>query len=236
MFRYAIFDFDGTLADTGAGVFASVQYALRSMGEPELDSETLKYFIGPPLETSFSVKCGLDSERCHEAVEKYREYYSTKGIYELEFFPSTLSTLRELKAAGVKTAVGSSKPELFINCILEHFGISDLFDFVSGATFGEPHADKTVIINRAVNGLGVENLTDAVMVGDRSFDIDGAHGVGLKCIGVLEGGYGDENEFKTAGADWIVDTLADVKDIILNDSKTEQSFGVPAEDELGFFF
>ena len=51
MFRYAIFDFDGTLADTGAGVFASVQYALRSMGEPELDSETLKYFIGPPLET-----------------------------------------------------------------------------------------------------------------------------------------------------------------------------------------
>ena len=113
MFRYAIFDFDGTLADTGAGVFASVQYALRSMGEPELDSETLKYFIGPPLETSFFVKCGLDSERCHEAVEKYREYYSTKGIYELEFFPSTLQTLRELKAAGVKTAVGSSKPELF---------------------------------------------------------------------------------------------------------------------------
>lgn len=215
MFRYAIFDFDGTLADTGAGVFASVQYALRSMGEPELDSETLKYFIGPPLETSFSVKCGLDSERCHEAVEKYREYYSTKGIYELEFFPSTLQTLRELKAAGVKTAVGSSKPELFINRILEHFGISDLFDFVSGATFGEPHADKTVIISRAVNGLGAENLTDAVMVGDRSFDIDGAHGVGLKCIGVLEGGYGDENEFKTAGADWIVGTLADVKDIIL---------------------
>lgn len=124
MFRYAIFDFDGTLADTGAGVFASVQYALRSMGEPELDSETLKYFIGPPLETSFSVKCGLDSERCHEAVEKYREYYSTKGIYELEFFTSTLQTLRELKAAGVKTAVGSSKPELFINRILEHFGIS----------------------------------------------------------------------------------------------------------------
>ena len=201
MFSYAIFDFDGTLADTGAGVFASVQYALRSMGEPELDSETLKYFIGPPLETSFSVK--------------YREYYSTKGIYELKFFPSTLSALREIKAAGVKTAVGSSKPELFVNRILEHFGISELFDFVSGATFGEPHADKTVIITRAAEGLGIENLSDAVMVGDRSFDIDGAHGVGMKCIGVLEGGYGDENEFKTARADWIVNTLADAKDIIL---------------------
>lgn len=215
MFSYAIFDFDGTLADTGAGVFASVQYALRSMGEPELDSETLKYFIGPPLETSFSVKCGLDGERSREAVGKYREYYSTKGIYELKFFPSALSALREIKAAGVKTAVGSSKPELFVNRILEHFGISELFDFVSGATFGEPHADKTVIITRAAEGLGIENLSNAVMVGDRSFDIDGAHGVGMKCIGVLEGGYGDENEFKTAGADWIVNTLADAKDIIL---------------------
>ena len=192
MFSYAIFDFDGTLADTGAGVFASVQYALRSMGEPE-----------------------LDSERSREAVGKYREYYSTKGIYELKFFPSTLSALREIKAAGVKTAVGSSKPELFVNRILEHFGISELFDFVSGATFGEPHADKTVIITRAAEGLGIETLSDAVMVGDRSFDIDGAHGVGMKCIGVLEGGYGDENEFKTAGADWIVNTLADAKDIIL---------------------
>ena len=121
----------------------------------------------------------------------------------------------EIKAAGVKTAVGSSKPELFVNRILEHFGISELFDFVSGATFGEPHADKTVIITRAAEGLGIENLSDAVMVGDRSFDIDGAHGVGMKCIGVLEGGYGDENEFKTAGADWIVNTLADAKDIIL---------------------
>ena len=185
------------------------------VSEGRFDSETLKYFIGPPLETSFSVKCGLDSERSREAVGKYREYYSTKGIYELKFFPSTLSALREIKAAGVKTAVGSSKPELFVNRILEHFGISELFDFVSGATFGEPHADKTVIITRAAEGLGIENLSDAVMVGDRSFDIDGAHGVGMKCIGVLEGGYGDENEFKTAGADWIVNTLADAKDIIL---------------------
>ena len=132
-----------------------------------------------------------------------------------KFFPSTLSTLRELKSGGSENGCRLFKAGAFYKRILEHFGISDLFDFVSGATFGEPHADKTVIINRAINGLGVDNLADAVMVGDRSFDIDGAHGVGLKCIGVLEGGYGDENEFKTAGADWIVDTLADVKDIIL---------------------
>ena len=87
MFRYAIFDFDGTLADTGAGVFASVQYALRSMGEPELDSETLKYFIGPPLETSFSVKCGLDSERCHEAVENIPRILFDKRYIESRILP-----------------------------------------------------------------------------------------------------------------------------------------------------
>ena len=60
------FDFDGTFTDTGAGVFASVQYALRSMGERGLDSGA-EIFYQPPLETSFSVKCGLDSERSRGA-------------------------------------------------------------------------------------------------------------------------------------------------------------------------
>ena len=215
MFKNVIFDFDGTLADTGKGVFAAVQYALRSMGEPELDARTLKYFIGSPLETSFELKCGLTGELCRTAVEKYREYYSARGIYELDFFPSTLDTLRTLKKAGVKTAVGSSKPEVFINRILEHFGCAELFDFVSGASLGEPHADKTVIISRAIEGLGAADLDDVLMVGDRRFDVEGAHGAGIKCVGVLEGGYGDEEEFKTAGADRIVNTLADIKDIVL---------------------
>ena len=164
---------------------------------------TFKSFSCNNITDSLRVNSGLKNSTC-----LFKLTANFEGV-------GKVAVVSELKAAGVKTAVGSSKPELFINRILEHFGISDLFDFVSGATFGEPHADKTVIINRAVNGLGVDNLADAVMVGDRSFDIDGAHGVGLKCIGVLEGGYGDENEFKTAGADWIVDTLADVKDIIL---------------------
>lgn len=215
MFENVIFDFDGTLADTGKGVFASVQYALRSMGFPELDEESLKYFVGPPLEVSFAEKCGFDAEQCREAVEKYREYYPEKGIYELEFFSSTLDTLETLHAAGVKIAVGSSKPELFVNRILEHFDCARLFDFVSGAAFGEKKADKSHIVRKALDGLGVEDLSTAVMVGDRCFDIEGARIVGIKSIGVLEGGYGDEAEFKTAGADWIVETLADIKDIVL---------------------
>lgn len=215
MFKNVIFDFDGTLADTGKGVFASVQYALRSMGEPELDEQTLKYFVGPPLEVSFAEKCGFNAEQCVEAVKKYREYYPEKGIFELEFFSSTLETLETLHAAGVKIAVGSSKPEPFIVKILEHFELEHLFDFVSGAAFGEKKADKSHIVKKALEGLGVEDLSTAVMVGDRCFDVEGARIAGIKSIGVLEGGYGDEAEFKTAGADWIVETLADIKDIVL---------------------
>lgn len=215
MFKNVIFDFDGTLADTGKGVFASVQYALRTMGYPELDEESLKYFVGPPLEASFAEKCGFNAEQCKEAVEKYREYYPKKGIFELEFFPSTLETLETLHAAGVKIAVGSSKPEPFIVRILEHFDCAHLFDFVAGATFGEKKPDKSHIVQRALVGLDADDLSTAVMVGDRCYDIEGARIVGIKSIGVLEGGYGDEAEFKTAGADWIVETLADIKDIVL---------------------
>ena len=72
-----------------------------------------------------------------------------------------------------------------------------------------------MIISRAIEGLGAADLDDVLMVGDRRFDVEGAHGAGIKCVGVLEGGYGDEEEFKTAGADRIVNTLADIKDIVL---------------------
>lgn len=214
MYNTVIFDFDGTLADTGEGVFGGVRYALKCLGEPVPDMETLKKFIGPPLEASFSQECGLSSDRCSEAVNKYREYYSQTGIFELRFYDSAVSTLEALKKRGVKIGVGSSKPEIFLNRILEKFQLDRYFDCVAGAVIGRPHADKIGIINDALKRLGASDKNSVLMVGDRKFDVGGAHGAGIKCAGVLEGGYGTREELETAGADYVVETLADILDIV----------------------
>ena len=214
MYKAVIFDFDGTLADSSKGVFAGIQYALRSIGEKELPIETLKTFIGPPLEISFETQCNITGEKCTEAVKKYREYYSEKGIYELELYNDTVSTLKELKNLGIKIGVGSSKPELFLNKILEHFEIDKYFDCVSGATFGKPHANKIGIVTDAMEALGITDKDSVIMVGDRCYDVEGAHGAGIKCICVLQGGFGTRNEFEESGADYIVDTLEDVLEIV----------------------
>lgn len=214
MYKAVIFDFDGTLADSSKGVFAGIQYALRSIGEKELPVETLKTFIGPPLEVSFETQCNITGEKCIEAVKKYREYYAEKGVYELELYKDTVSTLKELKRLGIRIGVGSSKPELFLNRILEHFEIDKYFDCVSGATLGKPHANKIGIVTDAMEGLGVTDKDSVIMVGDRCYDVEGAHGAGIKCICVLQGGFGTREEFEESGADYIVDTLADVLDLI----------------------
>ncbi len=214
MYNTIIFDFDGTLADTGKGVFAGIQYALKSIGFDELPLEKLKTFVGPPLEVSFENQCGITGNLSTEAVKKYREYYSEKGVYELQFFNDTVSTLKELKKLGIKIGVGSSKPEVFLNRIIERFELKEYFDCVSGADFGKPHTNKIGIITDAMERLNVTDKSSVLMVGDRCYDVEGAHGAGIKCVCVLQGGYGSREEFETAGADYIVDTLADVLDII----------------------
>jgi len=214
MYNTIIFDFDGTLADTGKGVFAGIQYALKSIGFDELPLEKLKTFVGPPLEVSFENQCGITGETCNEAVKKYREYYSEKGVYELQFFNDTVSTLKELKKLGIKIGVGSSKLKPFLNRIVEGFELKEYFDCISGDDFGKPHTNKIGIITDAMERLNVTDKSSVLMVGDRCYDVEGAHGAGIKCVCVLQGGYGSREEFETAGADYIVDTLADVLEII----------------------
>lgn len=214
-FDYVIFDFDGTLADTGEGVFESIQYAVKENGYEPLTSAQLHTFIGPPLETSLKRECGIIGEEAKKIIKKYREYYSDIGIFKLRFFDSTISTLKLLHEKGVKIGVGSSKPQKFIEEILDNCKIYQYFDCISGASLAENHKNKIGIVNTALEKLGVTDKSRALMVGDRCFDVEGAHGCGIKCVCVLEGGYGSREEFEEAGTDFTVKTLADTIPLII---------------------
>ena len=214
-FDFAIFDFDGTLADTGEGVFESIQFALKETGHEELTAAQLHTFIGPPLEASLKRECNIEGDEAQEIVLKYREHYAKIGIFKLRFFDSTLETLKTLHEAGVKIGVGSSKPERFIKEILDNCNLSEYFDCISGASLEENHKNKIGIVNTALERLNVTDKSRALMIGDRCFDVEGAHGCGIKCVCVLEGGYGSREEFLKAGTDYTVQTLADTIPLII---------------------
>ncbi len=214
MFDYIFFDLDGTLTDPAVGITSACAYALDKFGITIKDKSTLNKHIGPPLHGSFMEFHGFTYDQATDAVKYYREYYSTRGLFENVIYDGTVDMLETLKKAGKTLVVATSKPELYTNEILEHFGLDGYFTLVSGAGFTPESAVKSKIIARAIDTLKITDKSKIIMIGDREHDVLGAKENGLKSIGVLYG-YGDKNELEKAGADYIAKDCKDILKIIL---------------------
>lgn len=208
-YRYFFMDLDGTISDPKEGITRAVAYALNAYGIQVENLDTLEKFIGPPLVDSFQEFYGFDREKSLEAVEKYREYFKDKGIFENKLYPGMEHLLFAVRAQGGKLVLATSKPEVFAKRILAYFQIEEYFTFAAGSTLDTTRNKKADVIRYALDSLGIEP-EEAVMIGDRKHDVIGAKENGMECIGVLFG-YGDREELETAGADKIVDTVEELE-------------------------
>ena len=214
MFDIIFFDLDGTLTNPKKGITTCVQYALESFGIKEPDNDKLTPFIGPPLKESFMGIYGMNDADADRAVEKYRERFSTVGLYENEMFIGIPEMLQGLSEAGKKMAVVTAKPYVYAVEILKHFAILKYLDEVFGPSFDELHIGKSIIVERAVNHYGKENISRMVMVGDRKMDIEGAKDNGIASVGVRFG-FAEKNELESAGADYIADNVGELSEILM---------------------
>ena len=202
MYKYVLFDLDGTVTDSALGIKNSVIYALERF-EIKARPEELDPFIGPPLVDSFMEYYGFSEEDANKAVEYYREFFSVTGIYQNELYDGVIGTLDKLKKNGVKIALATSKPKKFAETILKYHKIEQYFDVICGATLDGKLSKKGDIVRLALEALGADK-SRAIMVGDRKHDIIGAHENGIPCLAVLYG-YGSKEEFQEHGADFISD-------------------------------
>lgn len=215
MFEYALFDLDGTLGDPYEGITNCIKYALSSVGITEENPEKLKSYIGPPLRQTFA-KYGFDPDMCEVLTEKYRELFEISGIHQSVIYPGVAEMLKNLHEHGVKIALASCKPEKSCKIILEEYGVLKYFDTVTGATFDKTLDSKPEIIKVALNrlGYGKKPHEHAVLVGDRDMDMLGAHENGISAVGAVYG-YGGEAELRSSGADYIINSPAELLGIIL---------------------
>ena len=212
---HILFDLDGTLTDPGMGITNSVAHALSHFGITVTDRTQLYRFIGPPLMDSFMEYYGFTEEQAQEAVRVYREYFADKGWAENTVYSGIEALLADLVAAGKILLVATSKPQIFAERILVHFGLDKYFTHICGVALQAPRGySKADVIRDALDRAGVSDLTTAVMVGDRHHDIDGAKVVGISSVGVLYG-YGDREEHEAAGADAIAESVAELKAMLL---------------------
>lgn len=211
--KYILFDLDGTLTDPQEGITKSLQYALHHVGIEVENLDTLKKHIGPPLIDGLREFWGLKEDQIKEATFRYREYFKDKGIFLNEKYEGIDSLLDSLVRYGKTLILATSKPEPFAREILVHFDLDRYFTDICGATLDDTRRKKGDIIAYALEKNGICVKDQAVMIGDRLHDIEGAKENGISSIGVLYG-FGTREELAEAGADRIAENLKELKELL----------------------
>lgn len=214
MRKYLLFDLDGTLTDSAEGIINSVRYALDKFGIAENDEKKLCTFVGPPLYDSFRELYGMSHDDANLAIVYYREYFVSKGLYENTVYGGIREMLERLLNKDKKLILATSKPEKFAREILKNFSLDGYFYEIFGATMDEKLCRKDDIIEYALTRTGV-SPDDAVMIGDRRYDIEGGRKNGLTTVGVLYG-YGNRDELTAAKSDYIASTVNELEKILEN--------------------
>lgn len=237
MKKYLLFDLDGTLTDPKVGICTCVQYALSSMGIEEPDLDKLEPFIGPPLKGSFMEYYNMSEEQADAAVTKYRERFQDKGLYENKIYPGISEMLQAFMSKGMFLAVASSKPTVYVEKILEHFNIRRFFRVVVGSELDGTRVNKDEVVEEALKQLFGDQPVDksqVYMIGDRSYDIQGARRAGVESVGVTYG-YGSMEELKEAKADYIVRSVEELRKFLLRGTEEQQQL-TPFQKVWQLFF
>jgi phosphoglycolate phosphatase-like HAD superfamily hydrolase len=184
--QLVIFDLDGTLTDSADGIVSSFRHALGEIGATVPEGDLAGRIVGPPMHLTLKTM-GL-GDQVDDAMAAYRADYTTRGWAMNSVFEGIPALLSDLRAAGVRMAVATSKAEPTAKRIIEHFGLDDHFEVVAGASVDGSRSSKADVLARALAQL--EPLPQHVlMVGDRSHDVLGAAAHGINTV-VVGWGYG----------------------------------------------
>jgi len=216
-YKNVFFDLDGTITEPSIGITNGIINALVKLGLEVPERSALFPFIGPPLRDSFRDFYGMDPETIEKAVGYYREYYSVQGILENDVMPGIEQALKNLRDAGCRMFVATSKPEPYAIKILEHLNLDSYFDIIAGSTLDGSRDKKELVIEYLLDQLGDDRektVSETVMIGDRMFDVVGAKAFDMDSIGVTFG-YGSREELEEYKATYIVDKAEEFVSIIL---------------------
>ena len=205
-----LFDLDGTLTKSEEGITKTAIYAAEKMGFTGFTQEQFKVFIGPPLYDSFRKVVGMTDEQANRAIDYYHERFERVGWAENEVYAGIPALLRSLKKNGARVAIVTAKPQIFAERIAKKFGFAPYLDDVIGPGLNNKDSSKAALVRRGMEAFGGE----AVMVGDRCFDIEGGRANGVDTVGVCYG-YGTEEELAAAKATHIAHTVEELTDILL---------------------
>ena len=207
-----IFDFDGTIADTSAGIIATTQEAFRQLGFPEISEEQIRPTIGLVLEQSLQRAAGLTAEQTVMAARKYREIFPEYGEVNSSLFPGVPETLGELHARGYRMAIATSRGRESLEAIMAPYGVGGYFEEMVTATdrlAPKPAPDMVLTLLARMN----QPAGSTLVVGDTVYDLLMGSGAGCRTCGVTYGNQ-KETQLRTASPDHLIGSFAELLKLV----------------------
>ena len=210
-----LFDLDGTITDSAPSIIDRLSRTLTALGRPVPAPADLVPFVGPPILDGFRDVASMTEQEAIEALEVYRAFAASDGpAAESHVYPGMLGLIRDLHAAGVPLALATSKGEAQAERVLAHLELRDAFTVVCGSSPDETRSSKADVVEETLRRLREQDvdLSNTVMVGDRSHDIEGAAEHGVPTI-MVEWGYGSPAE--SVGAIAVVHSVDGLRSALL---------------------
>lgn len=207
-----LFDLDGTLADPFDAFSSSMNFACDHFKLSRFSPDTLRSLIGPPLHLELPKLLGEEKAAlAPEFFKVYREHHGRDGIYQYRFYPGMDETVQALKVKH-RVFIATSKPKVYADAIVEHFGKVEYFEFVYGSELSGVNSKKGDLIRHAMNERSLK-ASETIMIGDRKHDVIGASENGIPAIGVTWG-YGSASELENAGARQVVHSWNELSQLL----------------------
>ncbi len=227
-FSCVLWDVDGTLVDASEGILRRLTTTLDHFGRTPPTRGELSHWIGPPMFESFQVNVGMTPEQAVEAVAFYRGLNKSEGYtVSAQLYPGVAELVHDLHAAGVPQSTASSKPEVQVVALMDHFGLAPDLEAVVGATLDERTLSaKSDIVREALRRLEAvgADVSRPVLIGDRHHDVDGGQDAGVPVIFVR---WGFSWPHEAEGAQAAVDDVDQLRSLLLiaDESPVESAAG-----------
>jgi len=211
-----LWDVDGTIVDASDGILRRLTIALEHFGKRPPVREELVHWIGPPMYESFQVNVGMSPAEATEAVAFYRVLGKKDGYTTgAKLFDGVGELVRDAAAAGIPQATASSKPEIQVVALMDHFDLTPSLTATVGATPDEKTLSaKSDIVAEALRRLEAAGADTSrpVLVGDRHHDVEGGAVHGVPVIFVR---WGFSWPHESEGAQAAVDDVAALRRLLL---------------------
>ncbi len=190
-----LFDLDGTIADSAPGITACLAFTFERLGLPVPAPAQLLEYVGPPILESFEKLTGLTPVEATQALAIYRTEYLEHGVDNVTIYPGVAEVLREIHESPLALSLATSKPESLARIALTSLGVIQYLDVLTGASEDEVRSAKADVVEEALLRLEAfgADVSRPVMIGDRSYDVEGAAVHNVPTI-FVEWGYGSPAE------------------------------------------